>query len=131
MNRVKELVAYIFWGIMTTLVNYVIYFICTKLFAIHYLVSNLIAWFLSVLFAYVVNKVFVFASKDWSAKRLFKEICQFMAARIFSGAVETAMLWGLVDIMGYQDSIIKIIAGVFVIVVNYVFSKWIIFRNQS
>lgn len=129
MNRAKELTAYIFWGAVTTLVNYVVYFVCTKLFVIHYLLSNLIAWFLSVLFAYIVNKVFVFASRDWSGKRLFKEIWQFMAARVFSGAAETGMLWVLVDIMGYQDAIIKIVAGAFVIVVNYVFSKWIIFRH--
>lgn len=129
MNRAKELTAYIFWGAVTTLVNYAVYFVCTKLFVIHYLLSNLIAWFLSVLFAYIVNKVFVFASKDWSGKRLFKEIWQFMAARVFSGAAETGMLWVLVDIMGYQDTIIKITAGMFVIVVNYVFSKWIIFRD--
>lgn len=131
MNRAKELIAYIFWGVMTTLVNYAAYFICTKLFSIHYLVSNFIAWTISVVFAYVVNKVFVFASKDWSGKRLFKEIWQFAAARVFSGAAETGMLWVLVDIMGYRDSIIKVLTGVFVIVVNYVFSKWVIFRRQS
>lgn len=131
MSRAKELIAYIFWGVMTTLVNYATYFICTKLFSIHYLVSNLIAWIVSVMSAYVVNKVFVFASKDWSGKRLFREIWQFTAARVFSGAVETGMLWALVDIMGYRDSIIKIIAGVFVIIVNYVFSKWVIFRANS
>ncbi len=131
MNRAKELTAYIFWGAMTTLVNYTIYFICTKLFLIHYIVSNFVAWIISVIFAYVVNKVFVFISKDWSGKRLFMEIWQFAAVRMFSGAAETGMLWVLVDIRGYRDSIIKIIVGGLIVIVNYVFSKWIIFRDQS
>ena len=78
----------------------------------------------------MVNKVFVFGARDWSRKRLFKEIWQFAAARMISGVAETGMLWVLVDVMGYRDSVIKIIAGVLVIAVNYVFSKWVVFRHQ-
>lgn len=125
----KELIVYIFCGLLTTIVNYAIYFACTKVFFIHYLVSNVIAWIISVIFAYLVNKIYVFASLDWSRKKLIKEIWQFMAARIFSGAAETLMLLILVDMMGYPDSIIKIIAQIVVIVMNYLFSKWIIFKK--
>ncbi len=125
----KEPIVYIICGVLTTVVNYAIYFACTKIFLIHYLVSNVIAWIFSVIFAYLVNKVFVFASLDWSRGTLLKEIWQFVAARVFSGAAETLMLLVLVDMMGYPDSIIKIIAGIFVIIVNYLFSKWIIFKK--
>lgn len=114
---------------MTTVVNYAVYFACTKLFSIHYLVSNVIAWVISVMFAYLVNKIFVFVSLDWSREKLWKEISQFVAARVFSGAGETLMLLVVVDMMGYPDSIIKIIAGILVIIVNYLFSKWIIFKK--
>ena len=71
----------------------------------------------------------MFASLDWSRRTLLKEIWQFVAARVFSGAAETLMLLVLVDMMGYSDSIIKIIAGIFVIIVNYLFSKWVIFKK--
>lgn len=127
----KEIIVYIFWGAATTLVNYVIYFICTKLFDIYYIASNIIAWGMSVAFAYVVNKLFVFGSRDWSRKRLLKEIWQFTAARVFSGMVETGMLWGLVDIMGFGDSAVKIIAGIIVVALNYVVSKWVVFRHSG
>jgi len=127
--RHREMVSYIFWGAVTTLVNYAVYFICTKLCSIHYLVSNIIAWVIAVIFAYVVNKVLVFGSKDWSKAKLFQEVWQFAAARVLSGVGETGMLWALVDRMGYPDSVIKIIAGVLVILVNYAFSKWVIFRQ--
>lgn len=84
---------------------------------------------IAVIFAYVVNKVLVFGSKDWSKEKLFQEVWQFAAARVLSGVGETGMLWALVDRMGYPDSVIKIIAGVLVILVNYAFSKWVIFRQ--
>lgn len=131
MQKYREAAAYIFWGVMTTLVNYVIYFACRKIFLIHYIVSNVIAWTAAVVFAYVVNKVFVFGSRDWSRGTVLKEGWQFMAARLFSGVAETGMLLLFVDILGYKDSIIKIIAGIFVIIVNYAFSKWVIFRKAE
>lgn len=127
--RYREAALYIFWGAVTTLVNYAVYFACRKLLWIHYIVSNLIAWIFSVVFAYVVNKVLVFESKDWSRGTVLKESWQFTAARFFSGIAETGMLLLFVDVCGYKDSIIKIIAGMFVICINYIFSKWVIFRQ--
>lgn len=125
----RELIIYAVCGVLTTLVNYAIYFVCTKLFSIHYIVSNIIAWIFSVIFAYLVNKIYVFVSLDWSRRKLLKEIWQFVAARIFSGVAETLLLIIFVDMMHYRDSIIKIIAGILVIVMNYLFSKWIIFKK--
>ena len=69
------------------------------------------------------------AAGEGVALKLWKEISQFVAARVFSGAGETLMLLVVVDMMGYPDSIIKIIAGILVIIVNYLFSKWIIFKK--
>lgn len=129
MRQYREAISYIFWGTVTTLVNYAAYFACRKLLLIHYIVSNVIAWIAAVVFAYVVNKVFVFESRDWSRGTVLKEGWQFVAARLFSGVAETGMLLLFVDLLGYKDSIIKIIAGVFVIVINYIFSKWVIFRQ--
>ncbi len=125
----KELIVYGVCGVLTTIVNYAIYFVCTKSFSIHYIVSNIIAWVFSVIFAYLVNKIYVFASLDWSRRKLLKEIWQFVAARIFSGVAETLLLILFVDMMGYCDTIIKIIAGIVVIIINYLFSKWVIFKK--
>lgn len=129
MSQYKEMIVYGICGVLTTLVNYAIYFICTKAFSIHYLVSNIIAWVFSVIFAYLVNKIYVFVSLDWSRRTLLKEIWQFVAARIFSGVAETFLLILFVDMMGYRDSVIKIIAGIMVIIMNYLFSKLVIFKK--
>ena len=65
LKKYKEPIAYLFWGGATTVVNYVLYFLCTKVLHIHYITSNVLAWAGAVVFAFVVNKLFVFDSKSW------------------------------------------------------------------
>ena len=129
--RHRSIIDYLFWGVVTTLVNYVAYFACRLCFGIDYLASNVIAWAVAVIFAFVVNKVFVFRSLDWSAKVAFRECWQFVAARLFSGVLETAILKVFVDWLGMSDAIVKIFSNIVVIIVNYVLSKLVIFRKKK
>ena len=122
LEKYREVISYIFWGVMTTLVNYVVYFICTKALGIEYLISNVIAWFLSVLFAFWVNKVYVFRSYEKDAKTM---------VRVLSGVLETGMLALFVETMHFNDSVVKIAASVLVVIINYVLSKLIIFKKQE
>lgn len=130
-KKYRELIQYGFWGVMTTLVNYIVYFGCTKLAGIDYLISNVIAWCVAVIFAFLVNKVFVFRSKAWTGKKLLWEFSSFVSARVLSGVMETALLWLFVEQLHFSDSVIKIVAGVLVIIINYFFSKLIIFRKKE
>lgn len=130
-RKYRELIRYGFWGVMTTLVNYVVYFGCTKLAGIDYLVSNVAAWCVAVIFAFLVNKVFVFQAKAWDVKALLWEFGSFVSARILSGVMETGLLWLFVEQLHCSDAVIKIVAGVLVIIINYVFSKLIIFRKKE
>lgn len=138
MNKIKELIgkyweliSYTFWGVMTTLVNYVVYFICTKAIGIDYLIANIIAWFIAVVFAFWVNKIYVFRSYQKDAKTMLREFGTFVSARILSGVLETGMLALFVEAMHFNDSVIKIIASVLVVIINYVLSKLIIFKKQE
>ena len=130
-RRHRSLVDYLFWGVMTTLVNYAAYFVCRLCFGIDYIASNVIAWAVGVAFAFVVNKVYVFRSLDWSAKVAFRECWQFVAARLFSGVLETAILKVFVDWLGMSDAIVKIFSNIVVVIVNYVLSKLVIFRKKK
>lgn len=130
-EKYREIISYGFWGVMTTAVNYVIYFACTKGAGIDYLISNVIAWTIAVLFAFLVNKVYVFRSMDRSAKTLLWEFGSFVSARVLSGVLETAMLFIFVEWMHFSDSVIKIVAGVLVIIINYFLSKLVIFRKKG
>ena len=138
MNKIKELIgkyweliSYTFWRVMTTLVNYVVYFICTKAIRIDYLIANIIAWFIAVVFAFWVNKIYVFRSYQKDAKTMLREFGTFVSARILSGVLETGMLALFVEAMHFNDSVIKIIASVLVVIINYVLSKLIIFKKQE
>lgn len=126
----REILSYVFWGVMTTAVNYVSYTLLTELLHVHYLTSTVIAWIISVLFAYFVNKLFVFQSRDWGWTAL-RELWQMVASRLFSLGLEMAIMWFFVDTLHCNHLVIKLLANVVVVIVNYVLSKWIIFRPKK
>ena len=128
-EKYKELISYVFWGGATTVVNYCVYFLCTKLLMVNYLVSNVLSWVAAVSFAFVVNKLFVFASKSWAVNIVFSELWKFVSARILSGVMETGILFLFVSLLKLPDAPVKIGASVLVIVINYVISKWLIFKK--
>lgn len=130
LRRHRELVSYVFWGGMTTVVNYVTYFLLRNAFQVPLIASNVIAWAVSVLFAYFVNKLFVFQSRDWSWRVALRELWQMVAARVFSLGLETGILWLFVEKLLFHEAAVKLIANVVVIVVNYVLSKFVIFKKK-
>lgn len=127
----RELVSYVFWGVMTTLVNYAAYFLLTRGLGVYYLTANVIAWAVSVLFAYFTNKLFVFRSTDWAWRVALRELWQMVASRLFSGALELGILWLFVDVLRLPDAPVKLLANVVVVVVNYVLSKWVVFKKRA
>ena len=125
----KEMIAYLFFGVCTTVVNFIIYFACTKIFDLNYLVSNALAWVGAVAFAYVTNRIWVFQSKTKDLRGIFKEITTFVSCRVFSGVVDMLIMFIGVDLMNMSDSLTKLATQVMVVVLNYIFSKLIIFRK--
>lgn len=130
LHKHRELISYVFWGVATTIVNYVVYFLFTEGFQLHYLASNIIAWAVSVLFAYFVNKLFVFQSRTWVWQVALRELWQMTASRLFTLGLETAILWIFVEMLHQDDTIVKLAASVVVAVTNYVLSKFIIFKKR-
>lgn len=128
-NKYKEVIHYLISGGLTTVFNIVFYFILTKIFSIDYMVSTVIDWILTVLLAYILNKVFVFYSKS-NGKELIKEIYEFFKYRIFTLVIELGLMYLFVDILSIHDMISKIIVQIVVIILNYVFSKLFIFQKK-
>lgn len=143
--KYKELIVYVIFGAGATLVNFISYKLFNVLLGVEfYLVSNGFAWFISVVFAYICNKLFVFESKSWEMKLVAKEASSFFAARVFSFLVEEAGLFLLVDVCGMKDfafeiygftvsgnMISKVCLAVVVVVMNYFFSKFVIFKKKK
>ena len=143
--KYKEIITYIIFGVLTTLVNFFAFWLFTKIFGEDlYLVNNAIAWVVGVVFAYVTNKLFVFESKSWDLKLITKEITGFLGARIFSFLVEEGGMFLFISVLGLGEKsltllgftitgqfIVKILLAVIVVVLNYVFSKFFVFRKQE
>lgn len=124
--KYKEIILYLVFGILTTLVNIVIYFIFANIFMINYLISNIIAWIISVLFAYLTNRKYVFESKRSS---IFFEMISFFCSRGITGLLDITLMWLFVENLILDDFIAKIFVNIIVIVLNYLFSKMIIFKE--
>lgn len=122
----RELVLYVVFGTFTFLVNVVTYFLFQSVMGINYLVSNVLAWFFSVLFAYITNRTWVFESKSLE---ILKEMSLFFGGRIFSGVVDTALMYLFIDVLVLGNTFSKIVVQIIVIVLNYVFSKLIVFKD--
>ena len=127
-KKYEEIIKYLFFGVLTTLVSILSYALFTRLFNINYLISNVLSWILAVLFAFITNKLYVFKSET-NNKDLVKEIIKFFEFRILSLLIELVIMYLFVDILKLNDMIVKIIAQVIVIVLNYVFSKVFVFKK--
>lgn len=124
--KYKSIINYIFFGVCTTLVNIITYYILTKL-GIGRIFANFISITLSILFAYFVNAKYVFASKAYGFKKVFYELSKFFTSRLFTMAIEILGVEIMVFI-GIQDFIAKVITQFIVIVANYIISKFLVFK---
>ena len=129
-KKYEEVLSYLFFGGLTTLVNYIVYLPCYNLFHLSGALSNAIAWVAAVAFAYLTNKPFVFKSHDWSAKTVIPELTKFVGCRVGSGLAETAIIFIAVDLLAMNGNIIKLLTSVLVVVLNYVASKLVVFRKK-
>ena len=126
-----DILSYLFFGGLTTLVNYLVYFPVFNWLQLSAAVSNAIAWVVAVAFAYVTNKPFVFRSHDWSRKTMITELTKFVGCRIGSGLLETLIIFVCVDVLCWNGNIWKIITSVLVVILNYFASKLLVFRNRG
>jgi putative flippase GtrA len=131
LHKYRELITYAIFGALTTLVNFIVYFLCKDLFHIYYITSNIIAWFVSVLFAFFTNKLYVFQKKDFSWKDTSMEFMKFAAGRVLSGAFETGFLYVTVDFFHLGENLMKLIASIVVVIINYAYSKLFVFINTE
>lgn len=128
-QKYYDVLAYLFFGVLTTAANYLVYLPCYNLLHFSAAVSNVIAWAFAVAFAYLTNKPFVFKSHDWSAETVIPELGKFVGSRIASGALETAIIFITVDLLSWNGNVMKLFTSVLVVVLNYVASKLLVFRK--
>lgn len=125
-----EVLSYLIFGVLTTVVNYLVYLPVYNILGLSAALSNAIAWVVAVAFAYLTNKPFVFKSHDWSAKTVIPELTKFVGCRVASGAAETLILLITVDILHWNGNVWKLVTSVLVVVMNYIASKLVVFKKK-
>lgn len=148
MKQYREVVSYLFWGVMTTVVSWVSYSVFALVFkgqvsmvqlfgmemSMVVLIANILSWICAIAFAFVVNKIWVFQSKSWKKSVWISELWKFLSARIVTGILEIVVVPLLVGmglnqtIFGVEGMVAKVLVSVAVVLLNYVFSKLFIFR---
>lgn len=132
----KETISYLIFGVLTTIINIVVFWFAERELAFIMsedaasLVGNVIAWVISVAFAFVTNKLFVFESKSMSFKVVMAELTGFVIARLLSLAFDEGFMFVAIVLLGMNSLLAKIISNVFVVIINYVLSKFFIFKNK-
>lgn len=122
-----ELISYVIVGGLTTLVNFVVFFLCTSL-GLHWFFANVLSWVAAVLFAYAANRKYVFKS---SANDKKSEFFQFVSLRLLTLVVETALLFACIQLLDIHENISKIIVSFVTVIGNYVFCKFLIFQPKK
>lgn len=126
-----ELVTYLFAGVATTVVNYVVYCLVRFGMGVSLELSNICAWVVAVAFGYAVNKAFVFHTHCDGALELLCEVGSFFAMRLVSLGAEILLLKLFVQVLGLNEPVMKLVTNIVVIILNYVFSKLFIFKKKA
>lgn len=129
LTKHKGIILYLVFGVLTTVVNYLVYYPCYNPLQMSASVSNAIAWCVAVVFAFVTNKPFVFESKSWALSVVLQEVWRFLTTRIGSGVIETLLLLVCVDMLSWDGNIMKLITSVLVVILNYIGSKFFVFKK--
>lgn len=130
-KKYREIINYLIFGVLTTIVNLLSYYLLTSTIlspnqALHLQIANVISWVVSVVFAYITNRKYVFNSSN---DNIVKEITDFVSARIITLLLDMAIMFIGVTLFNFSDKIIKILSQVLVIISNYIFSKIFVFKK--
>ncbi|MCL2864940.1 MAG: YfhO family protein [Lachnospiraceae bacterium] len=134
LKKNKEKISYLFFGILTTLINWGVYSLAVQMIGFSITVSNVIAWIFAVVFAFITNKLWVFENHDWKPKSLLAQSGTFLGSRLFTGLIELVgvpllFLIGLTyPLFGIEGFAAKVAISVIVVILNYILSKKIVFK---
>ncbi len=130
-EKYRDMILYLVFGVVTTAVNVVTYHVCFAVLGVPNIPSVVIAWVLSVAVAYITTKLGVFRSRSFAPAVLWPELGKFVAARGFTGVLDLGIMFVGVDLLGGPGTVLKLGSNVLVVVLNYIFSKWLIFKDRA
>lgn len=129
--KYKEIILYVLFGGLTTLVNWGVYWLFADFLSLSYLLSTAVAQIAAILFAYVTNRIWVFDSKVHNARGIACEMAKFFGCRAVSFLLDLLCMYVGVDLLKIDDMLMKLLANVIIIIANYAFSKLFVFRKRQ
>lgn len=130
-RRYKELILYVFFGALCTVVSIGSFAWCDVIMHMDPLIANIISWILAVTFAYVTNSLWVFEAKPRGIKEMFRQATAFYGGRLLTLAMEELILLIFINGLGLPSVAVKVAAQVAVLIANYIISKCIVFREKK
>lgn len=128
--RYKEIFWYGVFGVLTTIVNVEIFDIATEIFAMNYMIANIIAWIGAVTIAFITNKLWVFESKSWKSEIWISECFEFVGARLATGVLDMVLMYVMISLGRIDELFSKIVVNIIVIICNYILSKLWVFKKK-
>lgn len=129
--KYKEIIYYLFFGLATTMLNAIIHFALSMGIGLYAWTAGAIANICAIIFAFIVNKIFVFEDKEKRAIGLLRQFALFAGARVAISACAVLIMLVFVDIMALNEAVFFVISQAFMIVLNYVISKWLVFKKAG
>ncbi|MDD7114361.1 MAG: GtrA family protein [Lachnospiraceae bacterium] len=130
-KKYKEILLYLFFGGLTSVVSIVSYAYCDVIMGMNPLIANVISWILAVTFAYITNKIWVFQVEIHGKKELLQQMVSFYTGRLLTLGIEEVILFIFITKCGFNSLVVKIVAQVVVVVSNYIISKCFVFRDKK
>ena len=130
LKKYKFIILYGLFGVLTTVINIAVYGIFYSVLDVSNVISNIIAWVISVLFAFITNKLWVFESKSFDIKLFMKELGSFTLCRVTTGVLDLGIMFVGVDLLKGPAMILKVVSNVIVIILNYIMSKLFVFKKK-
>ena len=128
-SQYKEILRYLIVGGLTTVISIATYYICTRYIHIEEMLANMIAWIVSVAFAFVANKLFVFENKSRELSTTLKEAFSFVSGRLFSLLIDTIIMYAGIRLLHINDMVVQLIKQIVVVILNYILAK-LVFKKK-
>ncbi len=129
-QQIRELALYGVCGALSTILDIGLFWFFANIVNLHYLIANAIAWIIAIIFSFVVNKYYVFESKSFKKDVWVKEALEFFGARGLACGIDMGGMYFLVSILDIDKNYSKLIVTLVVIIINYVLSKFWIFKKN-
>ncbi len=131
LRKFKRIGAYLFFGVLSTVVNFGSYWVFTRVLGLGAVVASVLSWVAAVLFAYATNRTMVFESSRKGFHEIVRELVAFFGSRLATGAVDWLIMYFFAERLHFNDLYVKIVSNVVVVVLNYILSRFFVFSKNA